>query len=149
MRRRGAPRMLMRSKLFVPASRPELFAKAEASAADALSFDLEDAVAESRKDEARALLAGHLKNRNGAGKTVVVRINAAGTNWFEQDVAAIAGLADIINLPMVQSAADILRLAQMLDGQGAAAEIMINVETPAALRRAGELAGAHKRVTSL
>ena len=47
----------MRSKLFVPASRPELFSKALASDADALSFDLEDAVHESRKEEARRLLA--------------------------------------------------------------------------------------------
>jgi len=38
----------MRSKLFVPASRPELFDKALVSAADALSFDLEDAVAPPR-----------------------------------------------------------------------------------------------------
>jgi citrate lyase subunit beta / citryl-CoA lyase len=40
----------MRSKLFVPASRPELFAKAMAGEADALSFDLEDAVDEAMKD---------------------------------------------------------------------------------------------------
>ncbi len=44
----------MRSKLFVPGSRPELFAKAMASEADALSFDLEDSVDEQRKDVARA-----------------------------------------------------------------------------------------------
>jgi citrate lyase subunit beta/citryl-CoA lyase len=50
----------MRSKLFVPASRPELFAKALAGEADALSFDLEDAVAEARKDEARGLLRNFL-----------------------------------------------------------------------------------------
>ncbi|WP_235491073.1 aldolase/citrate lyase family protein, partial [Achromobacter sp. DMS1] len=42
----------MRSKLFVPGSRPELFAKALAGPADALSFDLEDAVAAGRKAEA-------------------------------------------------------------------------------------------------
>lgn len=48
--------MLMRSKLSVPAGRPELFPKALAGAADALSFDLEDAVLDSRKDEARANL---------------------------------------------------------------------------------------------
>lgn len=47
----------MRSKLFVPGSRPELFAKALAGDADALSFDLEDAVAEARKAEARAMVA--------------------------------------------------------------------------------------------
>ncbi|MEI7568784.1 MAG: aldolase/citrate lyase family protein, partial [Alcaligenaceae bacterium] len=46
----------MRSKLFVPASRPELFAKALASAADAISFDLEDAVEERSKPAARVAL---------------------------------------------------------------------------------------------
>ncbi len=50
----------MRSKLFVPASRPELFPKALASEADALSFDLEDAVIESRKAEARENLRAFL-----------------------------------------------------------------------------------------
>ena len=45
----------MRSKLFVPASRPELFAKALASDADAPSFDLVDAVQEARTSEARRL----------------------------------------------------------------------------------------------
>ncbi|HYR70856.1 MAG TPA: hypothetical protein VEP12_05670 [Candidatus Acidoferrum sp.] len=47
--------LLMRSQLFVPASRPELFAKALASDADALSFDLVDAVQEARTGEARRL----------------------------------------------------------------------------------------------
>ena len=51
----------MRSKLFVPGSRPELFAKAMASEADGLSFDLEDAVDEARKGEARRELAKFLQ----------------------------------------------------------------------------------------
>ena len=67
--RRGARRdgglivadLLMRSKLFVPASRPELFAKALAGDADALSFDLEDAVQESRKADARGILEAFLR----------------------------------------------------------------------------------------
>ena len=42
-------RHFMRSKLFVPGSRPEIFAKALQSQADAISFDLEDAVHESQK----------------------------------------------------------------------------------------------------
>jgi len=46
--------MLMRSKLFVPASRPELFAKAMASQADVISFDLEDAVEPASKERARS-----------------------------------------------------------------------------------------------
>ena len=51
----------MRSKLFVPASRPELFAKALSGDADALSFDLEDAVQEARKGEARRTLEAFLR----------------------------------------------------------------------------------------
>ena len=68
----------MRSKLFVPGSRPELFDKALASAADALSFDLEDAVAEPRKGEARAALQDLLASGRtaAAGKTLIVRVNA-------------------------------------------------------------------------
>ena len=52
----------MRSKLFVPGSRPELFAKALASAADAISFDLEDAVTEERKGAARAAVRVSVKH---------------------------------------------------------------------------------------
>jgi citrate lyase subunit beta/citryl-CoA lyase len=140
----------MRSKLFVPATRPELFAKAEASAADCLSFDLEDAVAETRKDEAREVLAAYLRTRQPNAKAVVVRINAVTTPWFGLDLEAIGELADIINLPMADSAGDVLQLAELLESQAAAhTRIMVNIETPLALRRAAELALAHKRVTSL
>jgi citrate lyase beta subunit len=53
---------MIRSKLFVPGSRPELFDKAFASSADAVSFDLEDAVPPERKAEAR-VAAGEAKGR--------------------------------------------------------------------------------------
>jgi citrate lyase subunit beta/citryl-CoA lyase len=63
----------MRSKLFVPGSRPEFFSKALASEADALSFDLEDAVAESRKGEARATVGDFLASSaaHRSGKTLI------------------------------------------------------------------------------
>jgi citrate lyase subunit beta/citryl-CoA lyase len=50
----------MRSKLFVPGSRPELFDKALRGDADALSFDLEDSVSPGRKADARQALQGLL-----------------------------------------------------------------------------------------
>ncbi len=145
---------MMRSKLFVPASRPELFAKAEASAADSLSFDLEDAVAPARKDEARALLTEHLRKRDSGGKTVVVRVNAVGTPWFAADVASVvAGCgAAIINLPMAGSPADVKALVELIEKHEAAPgaiRILVNIETPAALRRAAELAAADPRVMGL
>ena len=55
-------RPLLRSKLFVPGSRPELFDKALAGAADALSLDLEDAVPAAAKAEARARVAAFVSS---------------------------------------------------------------------------------------
>ncbi len=76
-----------RSLLFVPGHRPERFAKAEASGADGIILDLEDAVAAANKDAARAHVAAWLV----AGKSGTVRINAVETPWFANDLAAIAG----------------------------------------------------------
>ncbi|PZP93673.1 MAG: CoA ester lyase [Variovorax paradoxus] len=72
-----------RAYLFVPADRPERYAKARASGADAVIVDLEDAVAPQAKSGARDALANALDER----APVVVRINAAGTPWFDDDLA--------------------------------------------------------------
>jgi len=98
----------MRSKLFVPGSRPELFAKAMASEADGLSFDLEDAVDEAMKDEARRSLANFLRTlAPGHGKTIIVRVNGLTTPHFAADIEAIAGPnLDLVNLPKPESADD-------------------------------------------
>ncbi|KRB95746.1 MAG: HpcH/HpaI aldolase/citrate lyase family protein [Hydrogenophaga sp.] len=74
--------VLRRAYLFVPADRPERFAKARASGADAVIVDLEDAVAPEAKASARDALATALD----ASAPLVVRINAAGTPWFEDDL---------------------------------------------------------------
>ena len=105
----------MKSKLFVPASRPELFVKALASQADAISFDLEDAVPETRKAEARIALRalllapGLARNGNGGnGKTLIVRVNAFESRHFQDDIAAVVQSGvDLINLPKLRNAADV------------------------------------------
>jgi citrate lyase subunit beta/citryl-CoA lyase len=79
----AAPGALPRAYLFVPADRPERYAKARASGADAVIVDLEDAVAPQAKSGARDALANALDER----APVVVRINAAGTPWFDDDLA--------------------------------------------------------------
>jgi citrate lyase subunit beta/citryl-CoA lyase len=143
--------MLMRSKLFVPATRPEMFAKAEDSAADSLSFDLEDAVTEERKDEARETLSRHLRAREASRKLIVVRINGALTRHFEADAAAMA-VADVVNLPMVDDADQVRLLASRLAQHEATSnrtKILVNIETPRALRIAAMLASAHARVIGL
>jgi citrate lyase subunit beta/citryl-CoA lyase len=143
--------MLMRSKLFVPGTRPELFEKAEKSAADSLSFDLEDSVTPDRKDEARENLKRHLAARAANGKVVLVRVNAADSPHFAADVEAMAG-ADIINLPMVEEAAHVKALAALLAKSEPVAgrtRILVNIETPKAVIRAAELAAADERVVGL
>ncbi|MCW0206471.1 MAG: CoA ester lyase [Achromobacter sp.] len=146
----------MRSKLFVPASRPELFEKAFASQADALSFDLEDAVAPARKQAAREGLAEWLASPAFAAaqtrhhKKIIVRVNAADTPYFAGDLAALGRLpVDVLNLPKVESAAALHAAAVQAIAAGFQGEFLVTVETPLALARAPELAGAHPRVAGL
>ena len=148
----------MRSKLFVPASRPELFSKALASAADALSFDLEDAVHESRKEEARRSLALFLRSAEAAAsrKTIIVRVNPAASIHFAADLdAVLQARVDLINLPKPQSAAEVRKVVAAIEGieraRGlpAVTRLLINIESPLALRVAFQLAGAHARVAGL
>jgi len=150
--------LLMRSKLFVPASRPELFAKALAGGADALSFDLEDAVQESRKADARRTLEAFLRQlfERPPGKIVIVRVNGLATPHFEADLAAVAWPAvDMINLPKPESAEDVRAAAAALARVEAERRIerpigiLANIESPRGLRLALEIATAHPRVVGL
>src|SRR5690606_10233824 len=146
----------MRSKLFVPASRPELFDKAVNSAADALSFDLEDAVAPECKESARAGLADWLAEPGRASqlkqhaKKIIVRVNAVDTPHFAGDLAALARLpVDILNVPKTESAAAVRAAIDAATQAGFNGDFLVNVETPLGLARATELAGAHERVAGL
>lgn len=147
----------MRSKLFVPGSRPELFEKAASSAADALSFDLEDAVAQEKKAEARGHVASFLRSSNSfAGKLIIVRVNEISSPMFDADVEAIVGPGvNIINVPKVESAADVstavdaIARGEKTHGLDAKIGLLANIETPKGLRRAAEIASADPRVMGL
>lgn len=95
------------SYLFVPGSRPERFDKATAAGADVVIIDLEDAVAPTDKDSARAAVAAWLS----AERSVCLRINSPDTAWFAADLAlcAQAGVVAVM-LPKASSAADISML---------------------------------------
>ncbi|OZI38692.1 CoA ester lyase [Bordetella genomosp. 10] len=148
----------MRSKLFVPGSRPELFPKALASEADGLSFDLEDSVSESRKDEARQELGRLLASdaAAGSGKVLIARVNAQDTPHFHADVQAVVrpGL-QLLNVPKVDSveqvvaAADAVIRAERANGVAEPVRLLLNIESPRGLRVAAELAAAHERVAGL
>lgn len=151
----------MRSKLFVPGTRPELFPKALAGEADALSFDLEDSVTSSRKAEARQTLQSLLCSEDAAaaaalGKVLIARVNALDTPYFAADVAAVVrpGL-HLLNLPKPESADDVLAAVQALEaaeranGVHTPIRLLLNIETPRAMRQAHALATAHPRVAGL
>jgi citrate lyase subunit beta/citryl-CoA lyase len=146
----------MRSKLFVPGSRPELFAKAMASSADGISFDLEDAVAQSAKGQARKHLSDFLGSLVDSGKTIVVRINDLQSSHYHADLDALVGLPlHIINLPKVESPEQIQQLVTDLEhlerqrNLTAKVQILANIESPKGLRRAAEIAAADPRVMGL
>lgn len=148
----------MRSKLFVPGSRPELFPKAFAGQADALSFDLEDSVLETAKAEARRLVGQVLQAPESAvsKKILIVRVNSLTTPHFEADLATVVcPRLDLLNVPKVESADDIRVVAKTLAGFEAKRGlsrpigILANVESPRGLRLAAEIACADPRVAGL
>ena len=148
----------MRSKLFVPGSRPELFAKALAGAADSISFDVEDSVPENSKAYAREQVADFLRSSaaRDSSKSFIVRINALGSPQFEGDLMAFAcQQVALLNLPKVQSAADVRGAAAALEKAERCSSVarpiglLINIETARALRLAAEIAAAHPRVAGL
>lgn len=93
-----------RSMLFVPGDRAERFAKARGSGADAIIIDLEDAVLPTSKASARIAIAEHFGE--GAASNVLVRVNAAGTEWHDDDLALCrrTGIAGIV-LPKAEDSA--------------------------------------------
>jgi citrate lyase subunit beta / citryl-CoA lyase len=82
--------MRLRSPLFAPGDSARKIEKAIASAADAVILDLEDSVAASAKEGARASVAGVLRAVTGARKQdLIVRVNPRGTPWYLADLAAV------------------------------------------------------------
>jgi citrate lyase subunit beta/citryl-CoA lyase len=136
---------VLRSALYVPGSRPELFEKALGGEADAVIVDLEDAVVPSRKAEARAAAADLVESRQA--KPVFVRVNGIGSGLVQDDVAAIAGpgLAGI-RLPKVESAGDVASVAALLEAAGLDAGVWCLIESALGLERAFEIAGAESTV---
>ncbi len=128
--------MLPRTYLFIPGDRPERFAKAMASGADAVIVDLEDAVAPAAKDRARSALSAWL----GAGHgPVVVRINDAASSGFAADLAVAAhpGVTAIM-LAKAERADDLGRV----HAEAPQAALLPLIETAQGIDRLRELASA-------
>lgn len=138
----GRPLALARSFLFVPATRPERFAKALASGADAVIIDLEDAVAPGEKAQARQLLAQAWPGLAAAGRArVLVRVNAGNTAWHGDDLNLLGGLAGLgvagVVLAKAEHAAQLSHVAAVL---GPACALVPLIESVAGLDAADTLA---------
>lgn len=123
------------SFLFVPATRPERIAKALASGADMVIVDWEDAVAPADKPQARALLQPLLQTLAPAQRArLLVRINAAATPWYGDDLQALAALVQQgvagAMIPKAQAAQDLQAVAQ---AAGAQAVLLPLIESVAGL----------------
>ena len=118
---------LGRSFLFVPGSDERKIRKAFEAGADAVIVDLEDAVTPAEKPAARAL-AVEVLDAIDARCLRLVRVNAAGSEHFVDDLAAVASLAlDAVVLPKADPEA--LAELGMLD-----APVLALVETARGLR---------------
>lgn len=105
--------MRLRSLLFVPGDRPERFAKAAASGADAIILDLEDSVSPANKDAARHAIADYLAGEREV--VTLVRVNPLDGHMTAADVAAIAAARpDAIMLPKAEGAPSIAQLDTIL-----------------------------------
>ena len=140
----GHPLAAIASLLFVPGNRPERFAKALGSGAGAVIVDWEDAVAPNDKALARAHFVDAVQALPQADRSrLMVRINAAGTPWHDDDVAALPQLAALglgsVVVPKAEDEADLARVAKAMGPGGAVWPI---IESAAGLDNAKAIAAA-------
>jgi (3S)-malyl-CoA thioesterase len=118
--------------------------KARELAADAIIFDLEDAVAPEEKARAREVLSAALMEDYGA-RARIVRVNGLGTGWVEADLAAFGAHpgVDAVLVPKVGSGADLDAVAAQVK-----APLWAMLETAKGCLRAAEIA-AHPRLEGM
>lgn len=142
--------MKLRSLLFVPGDRADRFAKAAGSGADALILDLEDAVAASAKETARAAVRDWLAE--DASLPRIVRINPVDGPLALADLDALAGTRpDAIMVPKAEGQATIAALDPLLVERGLADVPLLPIatETPAAIFQLGTYAAVAHRLLGI
>ena len=150
--------MRLRSLLFVPGDSEKKFAKAKDVGADVLILDLEDSVAPSMKEAARAQVATFLEDRSPRDWSFFVRVNPFDTGLTFDDLAAVVkpGLDGLL-IPKANGAADIQRIGDELDRLEAKAGMMqgtvkiavVATETPLAMFNLGSYTPPHPRLAAL
>ncbi len=137
-----------RSVLYMPGSNPRALEKARSLPADALILDLEDAVAPDAKDLARSQVCEAVKAKGFGKREVAIRINGLSTAWGRADLdAAVEAAPDAILVPKVSAAGDLDAIDSRIEGRPIALWAMM--ETPLAILKAAEIAGAGGKLACL
>jgi citrate lyase subunit beta/citryl-CoA lyase len=135
----------------MPAANERALEKAKSLPADAVIFDLEDAVAPQAKEAARASACIAAASGQYGRRLLTIRCNGLDTPWGLDDLAAIAtSTASAVVVPKVNSVAHLDQVAAQLDAAGAPDSLTVwaMIETPTAIFDARAIA-AHPRVSVL
>ena len=140
-----------RSVLYMPAANERALEKAKTLPADAIIFDLEDAVAPDAKEAARANAVAAASSPDYGRRELTIRCNGLDTRWGAEDLAAAANSgASAVVIPKVASVSTLDTVSSLLDAAGAPARMKIwaMIETPTAILDVRAIV-AHPRVAVL
>lgn len=148
---------MRRSMLFLPGNNPNMLINASCLGADAVIFDLEDAVSPAEKDAARILVRNTMRYMDLKGCEVIVRINSVDTNYWKKDLDTILPeKPDLILLPKTSTAEDALladeymtELEEKLGFEKNTVGLMPLIETALGVENAFSIASSTKRVKAL
>ncbi|CAN5267891.1 CoA ester lyase [soil metagenome] len=149
---------LQRSELAVPATSERFFSRASEGDADVVFLDLEDAVADRFKDEARRKAIEALKHIDWRNKAVAVRINGLDTPWALRDLIDVVSECprlDMVLLPKAGTAFDVRFVEQVLvgiereKGRDKQVGIEVLIETSQGVAHAEEIAASSGRLEAM
>ena len=148
---------MRRSMLFLPGNNPNLLINGNCLGADAVIFDLEDAVSPAEKDAARILVRNTIRYMDFGKCELIVRINSIDTVFWKQDLDEILPQKpNLILLPKTSSAADVLEadayiseVEEKMGMQKNTVGLMPLIETAQGVENAYHIASATKRVKAL
>jgi len=148
-----------RCQLFGPGSNTKLFAKMAASAADVINLDLEDSVAPSDKDKARANVIAAIAEHDWGAKTLSVRINSLDTPFWYRDVVDLLEQSDErldqIMIPKVGCAEDIYAVDALVTaietamGRTRKIAFEVIIESAAGIVHVDQIAAASPRLQAM
>ena len=148
---------MRRSMLFLPGNNPNMLINGNCLGADAVIFDLEDAVSPDEKDAARILVRNTMRYMDFRGCEIIVRINSIDTPYWQKDLDQILPYQPgLILLPKTGSTADVLaadgymtQVEEKLGMEPGTVGLMPLIETAMGVENAFAIASATKRVKAL